>query len=134
MLAFNLKHVRAAALAAPIVALVCAATALILATPAQADTPDQQQRVTVRFGDLNPDSKHDMQTLYIRLKHASETVCGDDDAVDNLMEYREISHCEQQAIESAVAHVNDPLLTAMYDRHFPNAPLVSRISVVVPHA
>ncbi len=54
--------------------------------------------------------------------------------VVDIWQLRDIDQCEQQAIESAVVQINQPLLTALYDRHYPYAPMVSRVNAAVPRA
>jgi UrcA family protein len=117
------------------VALASATLGLTGATVAQADSerPNLDETVAsvkVAFSDLDLGSKKDSKLLYIRLQDAAETVCGDDLQTVTLTERREIRQCQQEAIESAVARVDRPLLTTLYDRHFPREPLEasSRVS------
>jgi UrcA family protein len=129
MLSFHPKHVRSALAAVAIVT-----TGLMLATPAQAADQQTQAHRTVRIVGLNPASSHDMQTLFFRLRSAAEEVCGDDGDVVEIWEYRDIDRCEQQAVESAVSQVDQPLLTALYDRHYPGAPMASNVNASLPRA
>jgi UrcA family protein len=99
-----------------------AAGALLLSvTPARAETaasgPDEVEvhSETVHFDDLNLSSPKDAKRLYTRLRGAAETVCGDYDVRD-FVDTREARKCENDAVAEAVAKVNQPLLTSVYDR------------------
>jgi UrcA family protein len=110
--------------------LVQAASATLLAVSAPAVVTraasafaddSETQQITVHFADLDLTTPNGAKQLYMRLKGAAEVVCGDDDA-DNvfLEERRAIWHCEQESVERAVAQVDHPLLTALYDKHYPH--------------
>jgi UrcA family protein len=99
-------------------------TALLLsATPARAADDEDQSRITVRFADLDLNTRQGTHQVYMRLRGAATTACGDSTAFVDLNEMRDIERCEQQAIETAVAQINRPMLTALYDKHFPHQPL-----------
>ena len=117
------------------IAVAAATLGLMSANIAKADSnsPDSDNEVrsvTVHFSDLDLAKRKDSKLLYIRLKDAAEDVCGDEFETMDLAVRFEIRQCEQQAIESAVARVDRPLLTTLYDRHFPREPLEagSRVS------
>lgn len=74
---------------------------------------------TVHFSDLDLSSPKDASRLYTRIRVAAENVCGDYDLRD-YVDTREARQCENDAIHAAVAKVNRPMLTAIYDRsHHP---------------
>lgn len=100
------------------------AVALLLSvTPARAETPHTSLAMdevevhseTVHFSDLNLASSKDAQRLYTRLRRAAENVCGDYDLRD-FVDSKEARKCEDDAVSDAVAKVNRPMLTAVYDR------------------
>jgi UrcA family protein len=69
----------------------------------------------VKFGDLNLQNPAGAETLYRRIQHAAEKVCGDtrDIHVLNDIARRE---CVERAVAKAVNDVNKPFLTALYER------------------
>jgi len=79
--------------------------------------------VIVRYNDLDVSSEHGAKTLYLRLRNASQTVCDDDGDILKLFETAVIVRCEQQAVENAVAQVNRPQLTALYNKRYPRETL-----------
>jgi UrcA family protein len=104
-----------------LVAAGAAAVALLCAAPARAGTEDPlTQQIKVRFGDLNPSSPKDAKRLYLRIRNAAETVCGDYDLLD-LYDMQNAHKCQDEAIGQAVEQINRPLLTAVYDRSHPHA-------------
>jgi|GEM_PF-1293558 len=127
----SLKRSRSAGLTAGV---ATAATLLFSAAPAFAGSnsqaevtrPDQDHEVrsvTVHFADLNTDSRRDNKRLYMRLRNAAQTVCGDSIDYIDLTERREALQCQQSALESAVAEINRPQLTALYNARFPKETL-----------
>jgi UrcA family protein len=79
----------------------------------------------VRFGDLDLGSQHGADKLYSRLLNAARYVCGDSDDPVYFYERHTVRQCEQASIESAVAQIGRPKVTAVYDHHFPNQPLTN---------
>ena len=118
------------------VAIASATLGLMAANVAQADSDSADSNhvvtsVKVVFADLDLGTPNDSKLLFMRLQDAAELVCGDGFETVDLAERRDIRNCQQQAIESAVARVDRPLLSTLYDRHFPHEPLegVSRVSL-----
>ena len=111
-------------------AVASATLGLMSVSVARADDDHDVSSVKVNFGDLDLTTRHGSKTLYLRLQNAANDVCGDTVGNLNFPELRQIRRCDQEAIESAVARVDRPLLTALYDRHFPREQLVggSRVS------
>lgn len=113
---------RARARIALIVAVAAGTAALVFSVaPARADTPHapgmdevEVHSETVHFSDLNLSSEKDAKRLYTRLRGAAETVCGDYDIRD-FVDTRQARKCESDAMAEAVAKVNRPMLTAVYD-------------------
>jgi UrcA family protein len=106
-----------------------AAAVAIFSAPAHASESDEINHVTVRFGDLDLSSPKDTKQLYMRLKGASETVCGDEEQAIDVRERVEISKCVKEAIEDAAGQINRPSLTALYDHHYPKEPLATAMRV-----
>lgn len=97
----------------------------LFSTSSQAAAADQEtSSVTVHYGDLNLSRPKDVDTLYIRLHNSAKQVCGDDESAIDLWKLDHVSRCEQQAIENAVAKIDRPKLTALYDERYPYAALV----------
>ncbi len=113
-------------------ATVLAATSLGLATaaPAFADADTSVESVRVMYPDLDLATPKGTKLLFMRLKSAAQDVCGDLYNIEFLSEIHKIEQCQQTAMESAVMQVDRPLLTALYDRRYPHAPVVDvRVSV-----
>jgi UrcA family protein len=105
------------------VAAVGAAAVLLLSVaPARAAPLDDHvaEHTTVRFADLDLSSQKDTKRLYMRLRNAAEQVCGDYDPLD-LFDIQGARKCQDDAIAHAVAQLNQPRLTALYDRAHPRA-------------
>jgi UrcA family protein len=118
--------------ATPVLMASIATTAamLVSATAAHATANDSPPSVTVHFADLNPDSVAGSKTLYQRLRHAADEVCGDEFSVVALDQMRNIEKCKQVAIENAVAEIDQPRLIDLYDRRFPREPLSNPVASV----
>jgi UrcA family protein len=88
---------------APSLAAVCTA----------ADSTGAPQEV-VKYADLNLSSAPGAEALYSRIRSAAGRVCG---RVDNrdLVSMPLWSNCVHKAIGDAVAKVNQPALTALYN-------------------
>jgi len=92
--------------------LAAAAALAVAGLPAvPAAEPGAAPTVTVRYDDLNLTTDGGVRALYARLTRAAEMVCPD-------RFNRELARasgaraCQAQAIDAAVAQVNNPLLTA----------------------
>jgi UrcA family protein len=113
-------------------ALAAAAATLFIPVAAHATDIEETSTVTVRFGDLDLDSQNGAHHLYLRLKLAAQSVCGDEhDAID-LRDRGDIERCQQTAIEHAVERVDRPMLTALYDRRYPREPAAVSASLSSP--
>jgi UrcA family protein len=90
------------------------------ATPAQARANGSENRVAVKYGDLNLGSNGGADRLYARLHFAAERVCNDNDPDAVFLQIRrEIRGCEEDAMARAIAKVDSPKLTADFTRQFP---------------
>ncbi|HEX5048179.1 MAG TPA: UrcA family protein [Gammaproteobacteria bacterium] len=96
------------------------AMATISAQPAE---QQQTHKIVVQYGDLNVNSAKGAEQLYSRISSAAHEVCGD--VIAPLRLDTAYLRCRQTAMEDAVAKVGHPKLTALYDQHFPENPLVN---------
>jgi UrcA family protein len=104
---------------ATIASIAVTAALLLSATAAQAADDVEVTNIRVQFADLNLDTSRGTHELFERLSGAASLACGDQAELVDLSEMRNIGACRQKAIEEAVARVNRPRLTALYDKHFP---------------
>ena len=98
----------------PILFALALAAAAPMAMPAFADGPTT---VGVRFGDLNLNQPADAAIMLDRLDQAAMEACGAS-PVSSLREYRLAirgSRCYARSLSRAVADVNAPEVTAMYE-------------------
>lgn len=113
MSTLNDRHLSSACLLAPAL-LACT---LVAAGTASADSPWKEQvSVTVKYGDLNLSTDEGAAKLYRRITRAARSVCGLDDIQPEERTYSNWKPCYEQAIATAVARVNSPLLTAVHTR------------------
>lgn len=70
----------------------------------------------VSFSDLDVKKEADLRQLYRRLRHASERVCGVESfsSSGSLAEVREAKRCFREALDTAVAEIDDPSLTRIH--------------------
>jgi len=94
-------------------AAVAAVSLVSVAQFAQADSIDSRPALTVHYSDLNMNSEAGVATLYNRIRHAAQQVCGEVDS-RRLDEAAAAQACVNQAIGSSVAAVGNPQL----DREF----------------
>jgi UrcA family protein len=115
---------------ASIAMLVLLASAGIGA-PALATTaarPNEQMEtheVVVRYGDVNLNTQKGAVQLYRRISYAANEACADVVVPTYVLLDHAYHQCRQTAMEGAVAKVDSPKVTALYDQHFPDNPLVS---------
>jgi UrcA family protein len=93
------------------VALAIAAASLFADVASARD--DGQVSTVVKYGDLDLSQSTDTQRLYVRLKDASEQVCGSERTRDLRMQ-RLLKACYTGALNRAVERVNEPKLTALH--------------------
>jgi UrcA family protein len=97
-------------------ALVTAAALAVAGLPAvQAAETGGARSVTVRYDDLNLGTDVGVRTLYARLTRAAEMVCPDR-FTRELARASDARACRAQAIDAAVAQVNNPRLAALRAR------------------
>jgi len=91
---------------------IAAAALLFTALTAGAQAADVPQ-VHVKYADLNVASSAGAAVLYQRIRSAADQVCGVPGNRD-LARIEPAKACAAQAIAAAVAAVNSPALTSMY--------------------
>jgi UrcA family protein len=82
----------------------------LTALDAQAAAPTDVYSVTVKFADLNLDSKAGIVTLYHRIKGAAQRVCREQ-ASERLVSKHTYAVCIDLAASTAVARINRPMLS-----------------------
>ncbi len=89
--------------------------ALALSCTAVSVAGDVPQTV-VKFGDLNLSSPNGATALYGRIKVAAYEVCGSFDTdVYGRLDLTGVNTCVHHAVRNAVAKVNQPALSAIYN-------------------
>ena len=92
-------------------ALAQAPTAPSLQT--EHSTTDGLVTYSVRYSDLDVSKTQDAKTLYLRIRHAAETLCESAATWGK----KEGEACVNKAVNEAVARVDAPLLTQYNQRH-----------------
>jgi UrcA family protein len=86
----------------------------MIASAAQAGEPaDAPPHKVVNFRDLNLNTAEGAAALYKRIKSAASEVCGHSDSFD-LSRLYVPQTCINEAVSRAVAQVNRPMLTSLY--------------------
>jgi UrcA family protein len=95
--------------------VLAAAPIAMVAGGAQAqESGDAPAHMAVSYADLNLNSDAGIAVLYKRLRHAARQVCGDGDTT-SLSRGRDQTNCINNAMSQAVAQVNSPILTSLYE-------------------
>lgn len=105
------KIVRANALRTAWILFTCVPMVMVY-NAARADQPVATQRVS--FKDLNLNSPEGAAALYGRIKIAANQVCRGWDNFD-LSQMRAAHTCISSAVSRAIADVNSPMLTSLYN-------------------
>jgi UrcA family protein len=100
-------------------ALAAAVATFLAPAPVRAADLDETESVVVHFGDLDVNTPNGAHLLYMRLRNAAKTVCGNEFEAIDLKERGNILDCQRDAIQQAVEYVDRPQLTALYDRRYP---------------
>jgi UrcA family protein len=107
--------------------VILSAAALVqCAVPAQASPQDldKPQTRVVRFADLDLSTAPGVKALYVRIREAARSVCGDSESPNSPFPNPAFQACVATAIKSAVTRVNHPSLTSYYaERERRSAPL-----------
>jgi UrcA family protein len=112
------KLLRGAALS--VVSFACVA--------AYAESPpvEFQHSSTVRFSDLNLNRPQDVARLYNRITLVADKVCGPRTLTGAYAKSADYASCFGDAVAQAVAHVDQPTLTAYYRQRWAE-PLPSQV-------
>ena len=95
--------------------VLAAAPITMLASVAPAhESADAPAHLAVSYADLNLNNDAGTAVLYMRLKQAARQVCGDWDTRD-LSRGLAATACINKALSQAVARVNSPMLTSLYE-------------------
>jgi len=105
------KTVRTSALRTALI-MFTFAPMVMLYNAARAEESVATQRVS--FKDLNLNSPEGAAVLYGRIKRAATEVCGHWDNFD-LSQIHAVQTCISGAVSRAVAQVNNPMLTSLYN-------------------
>jgi UrcA family protein len=105
------KTVRTSALRTALI-MFTFAPMVMLYNAARADEPVATQRVS--FKDLNLNTPEGAAVLYGRIKTAANEVCGHWNNFD-LSQIHAVQTCVSAAVSRAVAQVNSPMLTNIYN-------------------
>jgi UrcA family protein len=88
---------------------------LALSAQAADTAPSAFPAVTVKYGDLNIDSKSGARMLYTRLGHAAERACGGKPSLmGDMPRYRRFVTCYDEALDRAVQKIDKPQLQALH--------------------
>jgi UrcA family protein len=93
---------------------ILAATTLLACasgTTAWADSNLESHSITVHYEDLNTNTPRGASMLYLRIRIAAETVCGDLGSTRSLVLLSRYAGCVHSAIGAAVASVNRAAVT-----------------------
>jgi UrcA family protein len=100
-----------------------------LAQTASAETHFRERNILVRYGDLNLESEAGATKLLKRLANAAGDVCYTPPPGDAMLRQRSGREtCREGALQNAVAAIDHPVLTALYQstRSNANTKLASR--------
>lgn len=102
------------------VALVAGAAITATAAAASAETSNgaEARSVHVSYADLNLGSEAGARAMYTRLSGAAHRACGDSSGRMSITEAREIRECVSGALDRAVAALDQPTVTALYEREY----------------
>jgi UrcA family protein len=93
---------------------------LVLSGPLNAQQPAPAgPSTTVRYSDLDLSTPYGVRSLYTRIQNAAWAVCREIVPASNAADARENLKCRHTLVESAVAQVNKPALTALLTGHKP---------------
>lgn len=99
------------------------AAALVLGfaalSPAQAAPDTQTAHIDVPYGDLNLASPAGAEVMLKRIKAAALKVCGGKPDIRDRQATRFYNHCVNLAVAQAVARLNKPVVTAIFNGRDP---------------
>jgi UrcA family protein len=98
--------------------VVATVAVIAFAVPAVSSASDLKGRAEkVAYSDLNTDKEDGAEALYRRLQQASKRVCGVESikTAGGIRELSEQRRCYRDALDEAVAKINNPMLTAIHE-------------------
>lgn len=98
---------------ASLIAAIAVSAAAV--APASSDTGAHSRSMAVAYADLDLTRVDGVKTLSIRLKKAIDAVCGRSHDSASVTRVRQIKACRAEAMSAAVAAIDAPLLTALYE-------------------
>ena len=90
--------------------MLASASIALMAHAAQADSLEPPKEKVVSFRDLNMHSPEGIEVAFRRIKNAARDVCPTSDRYE-----MKLRPCINDAVSRAVAQVNSPLLTSLYE-------------------
>lgn len=81
---------------------------------ARADNAPAQQSLRIQVSDLDLSKSSDVATLYARIKSAAVQACGNDVVTGSRLPSSSKKQCLSQAVDGAVAQINNPSLSAYH--------------------
>ena len=97
-------------------ALVASLSGAVSGTALADDSDAPARTKVVRFGDLNLSSEEGVQKLYDRIRYAASIVCSETGPSSARPYTTAFQKCKEQAINTAVAKMNNKVLTAMHQQ------------------
>jgi UrcA family protein len=99
--------------------VVATVAVIAFAVPAISGASDEVKgrAVKVNYTDLNVDKESGAEVLYRRLQQASKEVCGVESikSVGGIREIAEQRRCYEDALDKAVANIDNPILTKIHE-------------------
>jgi UrcA family protein len=110
------------------VAAFMTAAAISGAVGATSEVPafTEQKSVVVHYQPGELDTNAGAEELYQTLFRVARVVCGESGYTKELSVFMEQKRCEHAALANAVSSASSANLTAAYNRHFPNEPLIEK--------
>lgn len=86
----------------------------------------EQKSAVVHYQPGDLDTSAGAEELYQTLFRVARVVCGESGYTIELTVFMEERRCEHAALANAVSSASSANLTAAYNRHFPNQPLIEK--------
>lgn len=105
--------------------LFAAAVALAGFSAAPALAQSEPISARVRYADLDLGSRAGAKTMLRRIENAAERVCGNRPALRDIRAFSRFRACVEDAESTAVAQLNSPLVTALFEEREPRIRLAT---------
>jgi UrcA family protein len=92
----------------------------------EATAVTQQKTYVVHYQSGDLDTSAGAEQMYRTLTGVARYVCGDSGWTKELAVLVQVRRCEHVALANAVSSASSANLTAAYNRHFPNEPLIEK--------